>query len=67
MRAKILNFSHLQEQKITYSKHFARSAKISLSMLFGFIVGFLHAFLPFILWEYNTNNIKKMAKKIGLK
>jgi len=67
MKIKIFNFKHLQEQKITYSKHFVRSAKISLSMLFGFIVGFFHAIFPFVLWEYNTKNIKKMAKKIGIK
>lgn len=67
MKIKIFNFKHLSEQKITYSRHLVRSTRIALNMLFGFIVGVLHAVFPFIFWDYNTNNIKKMAKKIGLK
>jgi hypothetical protein len=33
-------------------------------MFLGCLAGVVHALLPFLLYRYNTNNIKEMSKRI---
>jgi len=64
MKRKIFNLNHLKEENITYPRHFLRSLNIALMMFLGFLAGVAHALLPFVFYDYNTKNIKKMFNKI---
>lgn len=58
-----MNFKHLKDCNMSYFQHMKRALTISISMWYGAICCFVHAFVPCIFVATATNMVKKLNKR----
>lgn len=61
---KYVDLSHLRKNNISYLSHFKRATCLSLNMILGGVLCFVHAFIPFIFVEAGSDKVKKIYWEI---
>ena len=61
---KHVDLNHLRKNKISYLSHFKKAIRMSLNMILGGTLCFIHAFIPFIFVESGSDKVKKIYWEI---
>jgi len=60
-----LFLKHPREQNMTYLEHFAHAMKYSGKLLYGSVVLFVHAFIPYYFEKTGSNIIREINEELN--
>jgi len=58
----MIDLKHLEKNNVSYFTHFRKAIYVSINMIMGGVLCFVHAFLPFVFVESATKINERLRK-----